>query len=134
MIEPNKERLLELADRIEKLPHSVYFESSDTEDFNMSAFVKGKSSELSCKTACCLAGWAVALFGPEVKDKRKIDYIREAEKLLGLHKNISYMLFFACNIDLSTRLRPSLITPQEAARACRNVADGARTFMFIWES
>ena len=141
MKEPNKQRLLELADRIEKLPH--YDLDADfcveKESFNMSRFMKKSAwpEEISCGTVSCLAGWTVALFMPEKKKIEKGDmfsFPNVASELLGLDLDIANRLFYVAEAGERPGASKSLqtITPQEAAQACRNVADGAKTFKAIW--
>ena len=132
MKELYKQRLLELADKIESLPHEI---TSNKETFSMRTFWKNEdqSGKISCKTVSCIAGWAVALFAPEIKTHQPGFYFESvAAPLLGLDADTAMILFYATDNATHHKYLPH-ITPQEAARACRNVAEGAYTFRSIWD-
>ena len=133
-----KERLLELADKLEKLPFELEDDDHSVESFTMTQYVKSGTQNVNCGTACCIAGWALALYEPNISlgdgnVEYGFRYVERAAKCLGLDLETAQVLFYAAD---GRGMQKSLISisPQEAARACRNVADGARTFMFIWES
>lgn len=111
----NKERMLELAAFIEKLPHddALTLEDDALQSFDMSVFI---SAPTECRTAACIAGWAVSLWDP---DGRGSPHIR-ARKILGLSYPQGDRLFYATEWG-PDRLED--ITPQEAAAEIRKMVD-----------
>ena len=126
----NKERLIELADKIEKLEHYLGVDDDskiNKEQFSMATYY-GKTEE-GCNTPACIAGWAVYLY-----DKDFDEAVREtggflserAYRLLGVSpKDKEYQdlhkLFHPHNVLWRN------ITPAQAAEATRAVANGTFT-------
>ena len=104
----NKERMMELANFLERLPE---------EQFNMQVWVSNiKNLGISpyygfdeydygsCNTVCCIAGWTVGLFNGTgfIKPNNKRDYaeetiIQEATRLLDLTRGQAVNLFYTNN-------------------------------------
>jgi len=109
----NKERILQLADVIEKKPHRRRFNRSSPNKkltgFNM--------SEWHCGTVGCIAGWTQHLFGTGTPN---YDSGIEAAKLLGLHDRAATDLFIPgkaifCTLDE--------VKPRQAAAVLRHLAE-----------
>lgn len=115
----NRERILELADLIEKQPHVG---TCDAAGFNMNRFVH------PCGTPCCIAGWATweSLGRPqkiEADDDCLID--EQATQWLGLQDMEAYDLFW-----MPGNLMLENITPSQAARTLRHLAE---TGEVVWQ-
>lgn len=104
----NVERILELADIIEKQPHTKV---SSREGFNMGSF------EHDCGTPCCIGGWANALFG-----NGRQDCSDDASGYLGLESEVGDELYFPCDTDVPL----DAITPAHAAAVLRHLAETGR--------
>ena len=102
----NKERILELADLIEKQPHT---EIDADSGFNMLDF------NHLCGTPSCIAGWAV------FQSNGNLEYVNseEARIALGLNRLQCEDLFFAWSSNLSLED----ITPAHAAFTLRHLAE-----------
>lgn len=123
----NKERLIELADKIEKLEHYLRVDEDsriNKEQFSMVTYY-GKTAE-GCNTPACIAGWAVYLYDKDFDEAvRETDgFLSErAYRLLGVSpEDKEYQ-------DLQELFHPSnvlwrMITPAQAAEATRAVANG----------
>lgn len=128
----NKRRIRDLAKLLDLLADP---DSSPKLGFNISMFAAngiGDDSGHQCGTTACIAGWAVAAFGPEdkkplvlkpVKDSQEnTDAICcEAERLLGLDGDTACRLFMGGIHE--TR------TPSDAAKVLRHLA---KTGEVIW--
>lgn len=101
----NVERIRQLADIIEKQPHTTVDAPSG---FHMEAVLH------ECRTPCCIAGWANHTFGG-----RESATTYDAAKHLGISEDERERLFFA----RGTRLSFDAITPAHAAAVLRNLAD-----------
>ncbi|PZP62989.1 MAG: hypothetical protein DI604_28090 [Delftia acidovorans] len=108
----NKERILALANLIEKQPHSAVEEVSG---FNMVSYVH------ACGTPACIAGWAVASEGtPSPLAHQPIQptgVSSRAAKYLGLEYPEAEELFLGGVYDLDE------ITPAQAAACLRHLAE-----------
>jgi hypothetical protein len=111
----NKERMLKLADEIEKPTLDI--------GFNMGDFHNGSGpkrvGDLHCGTTCCIAGIACLLFGEEG------DYVdsENAARLLGLSQDQANKLVYNFDgyiVDKNTK-RFTDITRQQAATAIRRM-------------
>lgn len=102
----NKERILELAEVIERQPDYVW--PSQAHGFTMQYYMH------DCKTPACIAGWAIHLYGEDIGLARKAN----ALNLLELTVEQAGDLFTMFNTDLSL---PS-ITSAVAAQCLRNFA------------
>jgi hypothetical protein len=105
----NRERILELADRIEAAPHKLRYDedagcSRKPTSFNMRIW--------HCGTVACIGGWAEAL------------YKEPADFALGLGGQTMTALFFPESefIPEHQRIQHKDVTPQIAARCLRNLA------------
>lgn len=106
MTKINRERLLLLADRIERTPHAKRLDESDLTSrprrFSMKWW--------NCGTAACIGGWAEAMFLG--KGYHPVSDVSEA---LGLNRKQSDTLFFhETSAD---------ITPEQAASCLRFLAE-----------
>lgn len=124
----NKERILKLADHIEKMAYTGPDDAgsgdypddfnAETPTFNMAFYMN------SCETAGCIAGWAAHLFGKK-SDKPIYDHADVAAKVLGLDWNehgeftesTPHKLFYP------TLCSHNQYTPQEAAQVLRELAE-----------
>jgi hypothetical protein len=134
----NKERLLILADHIEKRPMAYADDADDAENteypdvnpenadnvaFNMYSYI----IEGSCGTAACIAGHACLLWKDEIQHgpKGEIAWHGDAALILGLTEEESNHIFygkFACD-DLFSDKNWAKITPKVAADYLREVAE-----------
>ncbi len=106
----NVERIRELADVIEKQPHTSYLADHG---FNMETLAH------KCGTPCCIAGWAEHLAGNDPDDDACLD--QSAEWLGIKYLNEGIELFFPGDTYGSDRW--DRITPAHAAAVLRNLAD-----------
>lgn len=99
----NKERMMELANFLERLPEKQFDMQVWVKDLrnDLDAFHKEEYDYGSCNTVCCIAGWAVGLFNGTgfVKPNNKRDYaeetiVQEATRLLGLTRGQAVNLFY----------------------------------------
>lgn len=114
----NKERVLALAELIEKQPH-VGKEEATTEGFDMAQWFH------PCGTPACIAGWTLALkygdWSPKLHDKRDARGVEaDAADYLGLEGNQSAQLFF---VGYKSEKSFSEVTPQDAAKLLRHFAE-----------
>lgn len=126
----NEERLLELADHLEGLPKMEHDRFSVTELPKL----KGAKPEgfhmfwwlasTGCGTSGCIAGHAATLWQDNWEPNASIGVRDEAAKELDLDIETAQDLFSPSPLDLPVNVSLESITPQEAARACRNVAEG----------
>jgi hypothetical protein len=116
----NVERILELADLIEKQPHTT--EEAD-DGFSMDWFTH------DCGTPSCIGGWAIFL---QSRDRKILDVVSEsggkfsevAASVLGLGEFEASELFFPTIVDMDQ------ITPADAAYTLRHLA---KTGEVVWE-
>ena len=106
----NKERILKLADVVERQKHAKV---SDSHGFNMGEF------RHECGTPSCIAGWACALKKRDKTGMKEIDIdvFSQAKKYLGLSAYEADELFIPSSGYWS------LITPSQAAATLRNLAE-----------
>lgn len=119
----NTERILKLADHIEKLEHVSCSQSKDYSDkyFNMNVYVFDY-----CGSPACIAGHAVHMFSDEPNKRIHFDLIRKrAQDLLGLDLSECYELF---NVNGRDVLYTT--TPKHAAATLRHFAE---TGVIDWE-
>lgn len=105
----NRERIRELADVIEKLPHT---EIDDASGFNMGNYVH------VCGTPCCIAGWTVAVAKGWETITWRVAYYDVAANHLGLTGQQAEDLFRPFS-----HVRLQDVTPAHAAAVLRNLAD-----------
>lgn len=119
----NIDRMLELADRIEGLERKEH--DDQRAGFNMAYYSYGP--EVNCKTACCIAGWTVALFAS--KEQRRWSapsaVHRSARELLDLDAHQAFDLFSFAGQRYIAR-----VTPERAARALRRMTKGKAPWIF----
>lgn len=128
----NKQKLLELADHIEKMPHFPYrYQDPDHDDamekfldgddqhyFNMLTYIETNSV---CGTVCCVAGETVRLWGhPQWAGT----IVRQAADILDLDMDRAMSLFHP-----PERLEWGSLTPAQAAHVIRQLAE---TGMVAW--
>jgi len=119
--------LRELADVVEALPHYTKpyvcygpADPFDAEGFNMVDWV----ADRQCGTACCLAGWAVALWSDEEEYEKWDSIFDQARDLLGLSDAEAQELFDPEMAHLEACLTElGRITPKQAADCLRLVAN-----------
>lgn len=127
---PNTTRLNELADLIEKAQHFDRDDDlnpappSDELYFNMAVVREQDSTE--CGTVCCIAGWAIDLYGDPAHFKKltrglETHDITVASELLGIDRDTGFRLFFG-NWDEVEGIEMSNITPTQAAAQLRKLA------------
>jgi hypothetical protein len=114
----NKERVLALAELIEKQPH-VGKEEETTEGFDMAQWFH------PCGTPACIAGWTLALkygdWTPALQDKRGAGGVEaDAADYLGLEGTQSAQLFF---VGHEAEKSLADVTPQDAAKLLRHFAE-----------
>ena len=128
----NKERLTELADYIEKLPHFTKNEivQKPIMELNIDYFdqIKGFNmarwfSDRECGTAGCIAGHTISLFASEEEKERVLN------SPIFLPSAIARNLLDIDSFDALTLFQPNTlswnqITPKEAAQAIRKLRDG----------
>jgi len=123
----DRSRLRELADAIEGLPHFVEphenpysdLQVEELEGFNMVNWLERKE----CGTAGCIAGWAAHLWGDE--DDPTTSIAENAQYILRICRMESaYLVNPASYLPEISRQQMHHITPAEAARCLRLVADG----------
>lgn len=129
----NVDRMLQLADHIETLPHApVKFTSVgpqviDADDLieesDLSEVTEFNMLEFHCGTTACIAGHAVKLFS-ERDTSVPID--RHAAILLGLDGVQKTDLFYNFDGYVSTEKSLEKITPKEAADAIRRMVKEQR--------
>ena len=101
----NKERMMELANFLEKLPEKQFDMKvwvNHIENPSISSYSGFDEYDYgSCNTACCIAGWTVGLFNGTgfIKPNNKRDYaeetiVQEATRLLGLTRGQAVNLFY----------------------------------------
>lgn len=122
----NKENILKLADHIEGLQRKRSIRD-DIIGFNMRSYTTtrlGRPADLTCKTACCIAGWAAYMSGYRGNSLTEIR--EEAAAWLGLESRDEVARLFQpeevgplCEIE-----------PREAAATLRRLA---RTGKVRWE-
>lgn len=108
----NKERLLLLANLIEG--NKALEVDGISMDFDMAEF-GGPIDDADCKTAACIAGWAVLQFdGKEgyssvMADPQRMEAVQSrAAHILGLEKPIAEQLFMTrMPIEFCQRVKPS---------------------------
>ena len=114
----NKDRIIELADHIEKLPYcEIELASKNMPAFNM------EHTHFDCGTPACLSGHTLALWA-----KGKESHNRAFE-LLGLTFEQCGQLFtpdLARAHYCSSRGYPGFITSKRAAKVLRRLADTGR--------
>ena len=99
----NKERMIELANFLERLPEKQFdmqvWVNNLTDRF--SSVYKDEYDYGSCNTVCCIAGWTVGLFNGTgfIKPNNKRDYaeetiVQEATRLLDLTRGQAVNLFY----------------------------------------
>lgn len=115
----NEARLSQLSSVIGELEYKWL--SSLKRGFNMDGFTVRGAREINCNTACCIAGWAVALFGDDEMKRDVAGAAAHATKLLGLDPHVSFDLFFN-----------DAATPEMASRALRRLADGV-DYREMWD-
>ena len=119
----NKERILKLADIIEKR-ESQTVDRLDFSGFDMRAFCTlAKHSNGYCTAPACICGWAVATFTPE-HFSGSIGHVTGAEAL-GLTKAQSLKLFSPVEPRSSYLAKPGArdhIKPKQAAAVLRHFA------------
>ncbi len=112
----NKDRILELADRIEKMPLLADVRRSNDSGIEVSApeifDMEHWRSRTDCGSIACVGGWATIMFGNP--DKYYSDVA--SGELLGLDWSDAQMLFYPTQ---STWYR---IAPARAAAVLRNLA------------
>lgn len=109
-----KERILALADHIEKLPHIDDIEEARPH-FTMSRYFN------PCGSPSCIAGHAICMFSDK-KFEDVYDYeFSEAAEVLGLDWETADKLFTPSALD--TGKHWPQITPKEAARTLRHLAE-----------
>lgn len=129
----NEERIEQLAQTIEQVPHSretdfLYTALDDDDEYDHDdAVLLPKAFNLrwfraavddhpdeDCQTAGCIAGFCVGLF-PE--ESRSESYTKAVASLLAIDHDVAYALCVPCDLihDLSK------VTPAQAAQAVRNV-------------
>lgn len=104
----NKERILELADVIEKQPHTTRHSEGG---FNMSCYTH------ECGTPSCIAGWATSHWGIDAPSSGMAD---AAAELLGISKEAADDLFLMPAFSMHEMNR---IKPSQAARTLRHLAE-----------
>ena len=119
----NRERLRELADHIEAQEHLHFTDDEITNGFTaeLPEFFNMKTvcSDTKCGTVGCIAAHACLLFG----DQGKGTSMRKAGRLLGLGVDEGdYRIALFTPGSEGEGMED--ITPQQAARACRRLADG----------
>ena len=133
----NKERILELAAHIEKLPHAYAKKGSYLVDDENApegdAFYIGRwvyitydEQENRCRTPACLAGWTVFLFDNEQFSQIDFDeeWVTSTSELLGLDHATADELCVP-PYELIDK-----ITPKVAASVLRNLAE---TGEVVWD-
>lgn len=115
----NKERLLELADRIEVMPHVETLggrKAPGKESFDMTTW--------HCGSAGCIGGWAEKFWGSDVEQDEDNPPFSDniAMEVLGLtHSQCSALFYPSEESSLSGDVPYSDITPAEAATAIRKL-------------
>lgn len=117
----NKERLLQLADKIAAVPHakgwyagyagSYDFPAGDS--FNMTTW----RQEHECGTVACIAGFAVMMWPEHVNPKESME--DNATRILGLAPEVANHLFRGYWVNLSV----DEISPILAAAELRDLAN-----------
>jgi hypothetical protein len=109
----NKDRILALADLVERQPHSDYYADAG---FNMETYIH------KCGTPSCIAGWAIFTFGGrsdlDCASDRDTEN-RDAGELLGIGEEQSYALFQPLHLEIPLRK----ITPKQSAATLRHLAE-----------
>lgn len=123
----NRERLLELADHIEKMPmwrgplRDLWNSHTETHYFSIDHYAEKSQS---CGTVCCIAGETVRLWGPQFPLERasSLDpgYCETAGRLLGLDREQEQHLF------LPPLRRQFSFTPKVSASCIRHLAETGR--------
>lgn len=121
----DKERLNQLADMIEKQPHCINHQDKD--GFGMNYYFH------ACGTPSCIAGFAVAMFAPEIADTDDLPpskTVRIASDLLLINRNDAQRLFTLNNdmddlngnrhYEFAAKIDWTYITPTVAAQCIRN--------------
>ena len=99
----NKERMMELANFLERLPEKQFDMQVWVNDLTdgFSSVYKEEYDYGNCNTVCCIAGWAVGLFNGTgfVRPNNKRDYaeetiVQEATRLLDLTRGQAVNLFY----------------------------------------
>jgi len=105
----NTERILELADRIEKLPHHSLnneFKDGPLSYFNMGSW--------HCGSVACIGGWTTYLYGDPAIDGA----VGQVAELLGISEMEAIYL---CYPDECDKIY-ARITPEDAAKVLRHLA------------
>lgn len=99
----NREKMLELADKLEAIPDrkfdmSTFYRDSKGEPASHSIVhlgIAGNPEKVlsECGTRACIAGWAVILLG-DPKNFMRYSLEAEAQALLNLSANDAYKLFY----------------------------------------
>jgi len=104
----NKERMLELAEFLEKLPEEQFDMTSWVKDLRSNQgdlyykeYFKSEYEVFDCNTVCCIAGWTVGLFNGtgiiKTNTLRRVDedtIVKEATRLLDLTRSQAVELFY----------------------------------------
>lgn len=119
----NKERILAVADKIEKLPHKRddnILSHENVESFSMISYTT------NCGSPQCIAGWVNHLYGkfpPEEMAKCDFDHLHKAAELLDINEQQAWELFHPNGTW-------RFITQTQAAQTLRDLAE---TGSVIWE-
>jgi hypothetical protein len=122
----NKERMLELAAEIEKLPHGHFkpYEENNVcnlaiapeHSFNMTYYFD------DCGSPCCIAGHAAAKYRAHIEAPWSNGAARDARIWLDLTEEQANILFVPRFNFLEDYGLPD-VTPSQAAQAIRNMAE-----------
>ena len=144
----NLQRIQELADYIDTMPHHVNLEgwvpvrggarldgpndkdyrlaTEDIDRFNLSAWCASDAQE--CRTVGCIAGVAVLLWGSELSEPlRRMNIQTQAEQVLGMERSGpsgGNDLFVPDEAASDHDIPINHITPHQAARVLELVANG----------
>lgn len=110
----NKERILALADHIEKLPHYNDVDEAGPH-FTMSRYFN------PCGSPSCIAGHAICMFSDKKFEDVYGSEFNEAAEVLGLGWETANKLFTPSALEAGKFW--SMITPKEAARTLRHLAE-----------
>lgn len=115
----NKQRILDLADHIEHLPHVTGCDAVPGVDSFTMEYVR-----YNCGTPACICGWAAHFLG----NPNRLSYEKDAADYLGLDERWARVHLFyprgtGCNL--------SELTPQRAAEALRRLANYKGDFRLL---